>query len=239
LEQGDSIGVDFLPDAAPDLLVLAKKTSPPACCGTCPARPPRRGSGRTVGAAGELGNMTDKALNAAEARLRDWRFTPNGSEGFAKAEVTAGGISTADLSSKTMEAKKVPGLYAIGEAVDVTGWLGGYNFQWAWASGSAAAGGLRKRRCEGHRPRAPLTVCVAHKVQPKSYGRRAAGMNRKHCAIKPDACGAYVAQVESIGRQSGVQGVTPLLQNPFFHAKAAPYHRANRHNAPDPCARTH
>ena len=60
-------------------------------------------------------------------------------KGFAKAEVTAGGISTAELSSQTMAAKKVPGLYAIGEAVDVTGWLGGYNFQWAWASGTAAA----------------------------------------------------------------------------------------------------
>ncbi len=75
---------------------------------------------------------------SAEGRLADWRFTPNGSEGFAKAEVTIGGISTAELSSKTMEAGKVPGLYAIGEAVDVTGWLGGYNFQWAWASGRAA-----------------------------------------------------------------------------------------------------
>jgi predicted flavoprotein YhiN len=71
-------------------------------------------------------------------RLGNWQFSPNGTEGFAKAEVTAGGISTADLSSQTMEARKVPGLYAIGEGVDVTGWLGGYNFQWAWASGWAA-----------------------------------------------------------------------------------------------------
>ena len=68
----------------------------------------------------------------------DWRFRPDGSEGFAKAEVTAGGIDTAGLSSQTMAVKSVPGLYAIGEAVDVTGWLGGYNFQWAWASGWAA-----------------------------------------------------------------------------------------------------
>jgi predicted flavoprotein YhiN len=74
--------------------------------------------------------------------LSDWRFTPNGSEGFAKAEVTVGGISTADLSSQTLEARRVPGLHAIGEAVDVTGWLGGYNFQWAWASGWAAAQAL-------------------------------------------------------------------------------------------------
>jgi predicted flavoprotein YhiN len=68
--------------------------------------------------------------------MADWRFNPDGSEGYAKAEVTAGGI--AGLSQKTMEASTVPGLYAIGEAVDVTGWLGGYNFQWAWASGHAA-----------------------------------------------------------------------------------------------------
>ncbi|MEK7992785.1 MAG: NAD(P)/FAD-dependent oxidoreductase, partial [Planctomycetota bacterium] len=67
-----------------------------------------------------------------------WHVTPTGTEGYAKAEVTVGGIDTAELSSKTMEAKKVPGLYAIGEAVDVTGWLGGYNFQWAWSSGWVA-----------------------------------------------------------------------------------------------------
>jgi len=70
--------------------------------------------------------------------LNDWRITPTGTEGYAKAEVTAGGIDTDGLSSKTMEARKVPGLYVIGEAVDVTGWLGGYNFQWAWSSGWAA-----------------------------------------------------------------------------------------------------
>jgi predicted flavoprotein YhiN len=67
---------------------------------------------------------------------------PNGSEGFAKAEVTIGGISTAELSSQTMESKRIAGLHAIGEAVDVTGWLGGYNFQWAWSSAFAAAQNL-------------------------------------------------------------------------------------------------
>ena len=72
------------------------------------------------------------------ALLKTWTMTPDGSEGFAKAEVTAGGIDTDQFSSKTMEAKAVSGLYAIGEAVDVTGWLGGYNFQWAWASGWCA-----------------------------------------------------------------------------------------------------
>ena len=84
-------------------------------------------------------------LAAAEARLADWRFRPNGTEGFAKAEVTVGGIATAGLSSKTMEARTTPGLYAIGEAVDVTGWLGGYNFQWAWASGHAAGQAIAAR----------------------------------------------------------------------------------------------
>jgi predicted flavoprotein YhiN len=92
-----------------------------------------------IGLAWEIGNAPDRVLDDAERRLADWQFTPNGSEGFAKAEVTIGGISTAELSSQTMEAKRVPGLYAIGEAVDVTGWLGGYNFQWAWASAYAAA----------------------------------------------------------------------------------------------------
>ena len=88
--------------------------------------------------AGDLGNLSDRRLAEGEQTLADWRFRPNGSEGFAKAEVTVGGIATAGLSSQTMAARHLPGLYAIGEAVDVTGWLGGYNFQWAWASGAAA-----------------------------------------------------------------------------------------------------
>ena len=95
----------------------------------------------------ELGNTPDRSLREAEVRLGAWQFTPTGSEGFAKAEVTAGGISTAGLSSRTMGAKAVPGLFAIGEAVDVTGWLGGYNFQWAWASGKAAAVALSETPC--------------------------------------------------------------------------------------------
>lgn len=72
------------------------------------------------------------------AAINDWRVTPKGSEGFRTAEVTLGGIDTAELSSKTMESRKVPGLYFIGEVVDVTGRLGGFNFQWAWSSGHAA-----------------------------------------------------------------------------------------------------
>src|SRR5205085_7049122 len=70
--------------------------------------------------------------------LRAWPFRPAGTEGYPKAEVTLGGVDTAELSSRTMESRRVPGLFFIGEVVDVTGWLGGYNFQWAWASGHAA-----------------------------------------------------------------------------------------------------
>ena len=86
-------------------------------------------------------DVTDKALTALAERLADWQITPNGSEGYKKAEVTAGGVDTRDLSSQTMESKQ-SGLYFIGEVVDVTGWLGGYNFQWAWASGFACGNAL-------------------------------------------------------------------------------------------------
>jgi hypothetical protein len=81
---------------------------------------------------------TNAALEECERRLRGWEFHPTGTEGFEKAEVTAGGVDTADLQARTMEARNVPGLFFIGEVVDVTGQLGGFNFQWAWASGVAA-----------------------------------------------------------------------------------------------------
>jgi len=87
---------------------------------------------------GEMANIPDRLLGTLANTLKHWEFRPGGSEGYAKAEVTLGGIDTRGLSSKTMEARDVPGLYAIGEAVDVTGWLGGYNFQWAWSSGWSA-----------------------------------------------------------------------------------------------------
>ena len=85
-----------------------------------------------------LRQHSPKALAALERTLRNWALRPSGTEGYPKAEVTLGGVDTRDLSSKTMEARTVPGLYFIGEAVDVTGQLGGFNFQWAWASGHAA-----------------------------------------------------------------------------------------------------
>ncbi|WP_210287293.1 NAD(P)/FAD-dependent oxidoreductase [Allorhizobium borbori] len=85
-----------------------------------------------------LAELSGKAQAAVVDRLRDWRIRPAGSEGYRTAEVTLGGVDTGGLDSRTMQAKAVPGLYFIGECVDVTGWLGGYNFQWAWASGHAA-----------------------------------------------------------------------------------------------------
>ena len=143
---GESIGLDFLPDQAAGWLRDVKRTRPRATVrsalgGFLPDRLAEALAER-LELAGELANLPDRALETAERRIADWRFTPNGTEGFAKAEVTVGGIATAGLSSQTMEARTVPGLYAIGEAVDVTGWLGGYNFQWAWASGQAAGQAL-------------------------------------------------------------------------------------------------
>ncbi|MES2044809.1 MAG: NAD(P)/FAD-dependent oxidoreductase [Pseudomonadota bacterium] len=139
---GEPVAIDFLPGRAPDWLIAAKRTKPRASlsatlASSLPARLAETLADR-LGLTGELGATTDKRLEEAARRLADWHFNPNGTEGFAKAEVTAGGISTESLSSRTLEARQVPGLYAIGEAVDVTGWLGGYNFQWAWASGWAA-----------------------------------------------------------------------------------------------------
>ena len=142
-QHGDPIAVRFLPDRPAGWLLGAKAAHPRAGLRRLlrDALPERLADVLCDRLAidGELGAQTDRTLRAAEAKLADWRFTPNGSEGYAKAEVTAGGIATTELSSKTMESRRVPGLYAIGEAVDVTGWLGGYNFQWAWASGWAAA----------------------------------------------------------------------------------------------------
>ena len=91
-----------------------------------------------AGAAGRIADMPDKALGLLADHVKAWRVKPNGSEGYRTAEVTLGGVDTDGLSSQTMESKHQKGLYFIGEVVDVTGWLGGYNFQWAWASGHAA-----------------------------------------------------------------------------------------------------
>ena len=143
---GDPVTMNFLPDAAPDWLMDEKRSRPGASLRTVlrDHLPQRLADtlAERLDIAGDLGNVPDKALRSAQQQLAAWTFRPNGTEGFAKAEVTVGGIDTGELSSKTMEARRVPGLHAIGEAVDVTGWLGGYNFQWAWASAHAAAQNL-------------------------------------------------------------------------------------------------
>ena len=140
---GQPVSVDYLPDLPSNWMQQAKRSEPRITVRRLLSRhlPDRLAEtlADQLELDGELANIADRTLDSAEGRLRDWRFNPNGTEGFAKAEVTIGGISTAELSSKTMETKRLPGLYAIGEAVDVTGWLGGYNFQWAWASANAAA----------------------------------------------------------------------------------------------------
>ena len=145
---GTSVEIDFAPAAGPDWLVQLKRDKPKATLkgGIATRLPDRLALALAERLSGNdsnwglipLGDIKDSLLRQVTARLARWTFHPNGTEGYAKAEVTAGGIATAELSQRTLEATKVPGLYAIGEAVDVTGWLGGYNFQWAWASGVAA-----------------------------------------------------------------------------------------------------
>ena len=138
---GDPIAIDFLPDRAQGWLIEAKRRTPGTrIAALLRSEMPDRLADALIERleiAGDLGNIADRTLQDAERRLSNWTFRPNGTEGFAKAEVAIGGVSTAELSSQSMEARKAPGLYVIGEAVDVTGWLGGYNFQWAWASGWA------------------------------------------------------------------------------------------------------
>lgn len=100
--------------------------------------PARLADALTANIARPIGEVSNKDITNFSNRLARWELVPSGTEGYAKAEVTKGGVDTNELNSRTMESKQVPGLYFIGEGVDVTGWLGGYNFQWAWASGHAA-----------------------------------------------------------------------------------------------------
>jgi predicted Rossmann fold flavoprotein len=143
---GDAITIDLIPDTDAERFLLDRKRARPRAelksvlAEVMPARLAHAIAAESPG--GEIANLTDRALAAAAERLKRWRVLPVESEGWAKAEVTVGGIDTAALSSRTMEARAVPGLYFIGEAVDVTGWLGGYNFQWAWSSGWCAAQAL-------------------------------------------------------------------------------------------------
>ena len=140
-QNGEPITLDLLPDQPGAQLLLANRQTQKElktllsqhlpqrfvqewCALYAPSRPMNR--------------YTTPELEDIARRLHQWEIQPAGTEGYAKAEVTLGGVDTGELSSKTMAARRMPGLYFIGEVVDVTGWLGGYNFQWAWASGHAA-----------------------------------------------------------------------------------------------------
>jgi predicted Rossmann fold flavoprotein len=136
---GEAVTVDLAPDVevmAPLLARNARRDSAAAILAIRAVLPARIAE-RWI-ALHQPSNWTNASLAAMEQELHAWRIVPAGTEGYAKAEVTAGGVDTAELDAKTMQSRRVPGLYFIGEVVDVTGWLGGYNFQWAWASGASA-----------------------------------------------------------------------------------------------------
>ncbi|AJY44455.1 NAD(P)/FAD-dependent oxidoreductase [Martelella endophytica] len=146
-QPGDEIAVAMLPetDLAAVLIDAKRENGRQAAVTALSTHLPKRLAqyfAEKAGAEKALADTPDKALHRLAASIQDWRLKPAGTEGYRTAEVTLGGVDTNALSSKTMEAKDVPGLFFIGECVDVTGWLGGYNFQWAWASGDAAAEAL-------------------------------------------------------------------------------------------------
>lgn len=141
--EGDAIQVSLLPGRDVFALLRAAKADHPRqepqtfLSGLLPRRL-AKDIVDTQGCTGNLADQSDARLRALAAAVNDWHIVPAGSEGYRTAEVTAGGVDTKGLNSATMEAKTVSGLYFIGEVVDVTGWLGGYNFQWAWSSGWCA-----------------------------------------------------------------------------------------------------
>jgi predicted Rossmann fold flavoprotein len=136
---GEQVAIDLAPDVDVMAPLLARNARRDPAAATLAVRAvlPGRLAERWV-ALHEPADWTNASLAAMEQQLHAWRVMPAGTEGYGKAEVTAGGVDTAELDAKTMQSRKVPGLYFIGEVVDVTGWLGGYNFQWAWASGVSA-----------------------------------------------------------------------------------------------------
>lgn len=144
-QPGEFVNINLLPDADPDIFLNEQRSAHPnqSLKNTLAMLLPKR----LVECLQQLGQIPDvslKQLNAREQQtlvdtLTAWRIQPNGTEGYRTAEVTLGGVDTNELSSRTMEARNVPGLYFIGEVMDVTGWLGGYNFQWAWSSAWACA----------------------------------------------------------------------------------------------------
>jgi predicted Rossmann fold flavoprotein len=141
--EGDTLAIDLVPALDAENFLKERKRSRPKAelKGVLAEVLPTRLAHSLAETAPDgitMANLPDRILTATAALLKRWHVRPSGSEGWPKAEVTVGGIDTTGLSSRTMEARSVPGLYVIGEAVDVTGWLGGYNFQWAWSSGWCA-----------------------------------------------------------------------------------------------------
>ena len=140
---GETVHINLLPDMDVEQFLITKQSSQPnSQLGTVlaellPKRLPPLLLGREV-VETRLQEITHASFNDVARQLQDWQLRPNGTEGYRTAEVTLGGVDCNELSSKTMESSKEPGLYFIGEVVDVTGWLGGYNFQWAWSSGWCA-----------------------------------------------------------------------------------------------------
>jgi predicted Rossmann fold flavoprotein len=142
-EEGEEIGVNLAPGTDVFAFLKDRKRSQPKTHinNTLAELLPKRLAQSICddqGAEGPLGPLPDAKIAILARAVNDWRVRPTGTEGYRTAEVTLGGVDTDELSSQTMESKKHPGLYFIGEVVDVTGWLGGFNFQWAWASGHAA-----------------------------------------------------------------------------------------------------
>ncbi|MBH1963760.1 MAG: NAD(P)/FAD-dependent oxidoreductase [Comamonadaceae bacterium] len=149
-QAGEPISIDLAPgvDLHAELLAAKARGSRKLIANELTAWLPSRLADTWVGLNPALqrpiNEASDKALAQLAEQLSEWQLVPTGTEGYRKAEVTVGGVDTRDLSSQTMEAKNQPGLYFIGEVVDVTGWLGGYNFQWAWASAHACAQAIDK-----------------------------------------------------------------------------------------------
>lgn len=144
---GDSITIDLFPGEAleEELLKVKRETPKTTVKSYLSVRFTSRFAKRLCqhfGWEGPLGEMSDADVRAMAGSLTRWEVPVQATEGYAKAEVTRGGVDTRGLSPKTMEARDVAGLYFIGEVMDVTGWLGGYNFQWAWSSGAAAGGAV-------------------------------------------------------------------------------------------------
>ena len=154
-QPGESLQIAFAPGTDwPETLARAKATSRRQLGNELATHLPQRLAQAWLARGGlpddrPMPEVADKPLRQLAESLGTWRIAPGGTEGWKKAEVMAGGVDTRELDSKTMESRRSPGLYFIGEVVDVTGWLGGYNFQWAWASGYACAEALAaERRCD-------------------------------------------------------------------------------------------